>query len=574
MARNKNIPVTSTGPALGNVPTPDSYLRLKQNIDGLQTKLGEVQLLASTPRPFTPDQLTQLQHAIQAGGPNPLNLTALPGILLQTQPANVTEVTALPAIGSSSDGELVLYRKVLWRFSGKTRKWSPVSTIVIVDYSYNLTNYPPSQYAPGVVFVSLDSGVVFVEEDLISAGITTPTWVPLITGSIAFPHAARRSSGTLNTTGNSNGSPATWASGDHFLPSMAGQQIWISGNLYPVVLYSNNNAITLGSNLGGLSGAAYIFEYASVNYPAGTIFIETDRNVEYYAGNATGVVNVSGNNVSWVSGQKFDVYWRSLVIGNNAVAVSSVASNRTALVTSAPAGNGNNQGLAVASGAWFYATGQYTNNLNGIPADLESADANYSFGATDYNHSYKWNGNNWNFSPGEAGSAYVIAGSALPFGGPWGLCDGSSYVVAQDNATLTSVATANLTNNVFIRGGNPSSPQGATAPTWTAGAKTDDITHNHTYSGVTSIVGDHTHVVNANTTIINYTPGNGSNLAPASTVASPTDPAGSHGHSYSGITDNETHSHNLSNNNALMNPPGDINGGVPFRINLAWYMRR
>lgn len=69
---------TSYGPALGNVPAPDAYLRLKQNVDGLTKEIGNVK--SSIPGPnLTDGQLQQAQQALQANGKNPLNLLGLLG---------------------------------------------------------------------------------------------------------------------------------------------------------------------------------------------------------------------------------------------------------------------------------------------------------------------------------------------------------------------------------------------------------------------------------------------------------------------------------------------------------------
>lgn len=596
-ANNTNL--IHIGPALGNVPTPDYYLRIKQNIEGLQARLTDVLQLASTAHPLTADQLKQIQNALQAGGPNPLNLTALPGIVLQPQASTIPAVTKLPATGSSKEGQVVLYRHVIWRFSATTHAWSPASTIVIVDYSYNLVNYAPAQYAPGVLFVGIDSSVLYVEEDIVTGSTTTPTWVPLITGSIALPHADRHSTGTLTTAANNNGSPAVWGSGEHFRPEMVGQQINIAGNLYPVASYNNNNLITLSTNAGNIAGANYTFEYPSINYPVGTIFIETDRNVEYYAGNANGVVNIAGNNVTLVSGPKFDLYWRNILLGNNSFSIASVAANRTALVVATPPGNNNNVNYSVPSGSWFYATGQYSNNLNGIPADLESVDANYLYAAIDYNHSYRWSGNNWNFAPGDGGSAFLVAAfDSPPRGGPWALCDGNTVLCATDAGGTAGVLTKDLTTDIFIKGGTPGLPQNATPATWAANAHTDsnNLAANGTTDSANLTIGNennHTHHIltvaqNFLTGVsANFNPGNSNATLSLNTTASPgtlsndnTENGTPHNHS---ITPNP-HTHNfnfganltfgLSNNNAVLNAPSETDGGLPKRIALAWYIRR
>jgi len=66
------------GPPLGNVPAPDSYLRTKQNIDGLAKAVNDVKTALPGPN-LTTQQIEQVQAELSATGTNPLNLTNLPG---------------------------------------------------------------------------------------------------------------------------------------------------------------------------------------------------------------------------------------------------------------------------------------------------------------------------------------------------------------------------------------------------------------------------------------------------------------------------------------------------------------
>jgi hypothetical protein len=69
----------SYGPSLGNVPTPDYYLRIVKNIQGITKAIND--LIASQPGPLlTPQQILQAQTELQASGSNPINITNLPGI--------------------------------------------------------------------------------------------------------------------------------------------------------------------------------------------------------------------------------------------------------------------------------------------------------------------------------------------------------------------------------------------------------------------------------------------------------------------------------------------------------------
>ena len=74
-----NSSLFTPGPPLGNTQTPDSYLRIKQNIDGITEGIDALTKLLTAPQSLTPAQLAQAQKALQAGGDNPLNLTNLIG---------------------------------------------------------------------------------------------------------------------------------------------------------------------------------------------------------------------------------------------------------------------------------------------------------------------------------------------------------------------------------------------------------------------------------------------------------------------------------------------------------------
>lgn len=650
---NNNIPITSTGPALGNVPTPDSYLRLKQNIDGLQARVAQVAALAQVGGPLTGAQLEQIRAALQASGPNPLNLTALPGQTLQPQKGLVPSVITLPLTGT--DGQVVFYRHVIWRFTAATHRWSPVSTIVIFDYGFNLSNYPASQYAPGVLFITLDSNVSFVEEDVASGSSVTPTWTPLYSETVCYPHADRYSTGTCNTTASNNNFIASFVSGNAFQPEWVGQQIWINGNLYGIIGKNGSN-LTLAGNAGTQNAANFTFEFASLAYPLGALFYETDRSVFYYCGNAAGTVSAANNNnITWQSGVKFDPYWAgsNISIAGNLYPVVSVAQNKLAMTINA--GNnvvtGNALSYAVPRGAWVYASGiMQCNNGNDYPADLDVAtdlgfyvwdktytvmrqaqsynnnnalqiyfgyqwgkyvsilanippqnnnggfsvlspfDNGFLFYATDVLHAFEFGSqvsNNWNFSPGDPGSAYIVAGGgSSPVGGLWALCDGSVVSVTTSAGGTTPFTTPNLTGNAFVMAASNAAYTGnqknATSPTWSNNAATDNVTltasvslGNNATTDSTSLAGNFT----ASSVTLNYSTGISSQIVITgvnTSVAMTPDP---HTHGLSGVSPTGSvtpnpHHHTLSNNNAILNPPSEANNGLPLRIALSWWLRR
>lgn len=167
--------------------------------------------------------------------------------------------------------------------------------------------------------------------------------------------------------------------------------------------------------------------------------------------------------------------------------------------------------------------------LANIPSGFNASADGRLFYATDHKHIYRYDGATaaWHFLEGD-GSGQVVVGSptgGAPNGGLWGLCDGSAYLVAQDNGTTLSVTTQNLTGGVFITGDTAGAQQAATAPTFT-GALT---TGNDSGAGTTVQSGT------------------------GATVAT------------------HTHTHSLS---ATLNAPSVANGGLPLRIGVHFYIRR
>ena len=141
MPGEPKVPVPSTGPPLGNVQTPDSYLRIKQNIEGLQQDAGKLRDFLAASRPLT---LDQIQKALQAGGPNPLNLTGLPGIVLQPQKATVLHGTR----------------------------------------AQRLANYPPANYPEGTLFYEDDTGLLW--EDHLLSGVKKWIIIQPVVSPFAF----------------------------------------------------------------------------------------------------------------------------------------------------------------------------------------------------------------------------------------------------------------------------------------------------------------------------------------------------------------------------------------------------
>lgn len=90
---------------------------------------------------------------------------------------------------------------------------------------------------------------------------------------------------------------------------------------------------------------------------------------------------------------------------------------------------------------WMYYNGVRTDVLANIPA-LGVNDVNYTFQASDYKQIWVWTGTAWNFAPGSSSGYFINVAnpSFLPYG-TWGLFDGSTYAVSQNDATTTPFVT-------------------------------------------------------------------------------------------------------------------------------------
>lgn len=574
---------TPTGPPLGNVPAPDSYLRIKQNVEGLLSDVSDIKNYVSETHPLSEEQLKQIQKALEAGGPNPLDLTGLPGKPINNG-ASIPEVTSLSF--NAQDGDVVLYRKVIWRFKASTRKWTPISTILLQDTHVNrISRYPAAAYAPGVLFWETDYKVLLIEQDYGSRNL----WVPTLSTTLPIAHDVRvAQTGQANTTSVGNLYTVTRVSGNNFNNGWSGYPLMLAGSLYTVGNVANANSLTVLQDPGNQNNISFYFEIPSAAYPRGAFLYETDRTVIYRADNLTGTVSINTNNnvVTRVSGNSFSLGWLGGVIelDGNRYQVASVANNNSLTVVGGGLPSNNAGALfSMVGGGWYYSAGIYmgnagtlepsdlspvldpgylfynrdqalmkevsnqsgivyfgwrwgirTGNLSAIPSAASLLDDDgYLYSAEDYGHLYQLRGVTWQFGPGDSGSGFIVAGTALPRGGAngwWQLCDGSSVAVATSNANTSNITTPDLTGGPFIRGGTyTGSANNASAPTWAPGAKTDT---------------DNSNVVIQN--------GTGNNI----TVAT------------------SPHTHNLSNADANLNPPSDSNGGLPFNIKLQWYLRR
>lgn len=95
---------------------------------------------------------------------------------------------------------------------------------------------------------------------------------------------------------------------------------------------------------------------------------------------------------------------------------------------------------------WLYYNGVRTDLLANIPT-LGTNDINYTFQSSDYKQIWVWTGAAWNYSPGSGSGnrTYATSPATLPYG-VWHQCDGTTFSLTQNNATLLSVTPPNVTN--------------------------------------------------------------------------------------------------------------------------------
>ncbi len=188
-------------------------------------------------------------------------------------------------------------------------------------------------------------------------------------------------------------------------------------------------------------------------------------------------------------------------------------------------------------------------------ATLTVNDANLEIGVTDYKHVLRWSGTALDFLEGDS-SGYTVEGKpagTAPNGGLWGICDGSTYAVLNGDGTTTNIVTRNRTDDSFVIGTAPGSVgvRVATSPTWITGAQTETEA-----TGIT--IDDHDdHDIN---TLGDHGSGTDSIVSSAT-------------HGAHGVNDPE-HFHILTNGNASMNPPDEVEGGLPARVAVVFFIRR
>lgn len=88
---------------------------------------------------------------------------------------------------------------------------------------------------------------------------------------------------------------------------------------------------------------------------------------------------------------------------------------------------------------WTYYNGVYQDVIANIPAGLGVKDRNFTFRASDYFHSWVWNGTVWHLTTGGFPPGYqisVLSPAYLPPGALWHALDGTTQPISQDDGTL------------------------------------------------------------------------------------------------------------------------------------------
>lgn len=120
------------------------------------------------------------------------------------------------------------------------------------------------------------------------------------------------------------------------------------------------------------------------------------------------------------------------------------------------------------TGSWLYLGGTYRrlqSQLAALAAGLTADDRNLLAGVTDFNHVLRWTGSAWGFAPGDSGSAYLTLFEVDP-GTGWHLYDGATVDYLLSDGTTASAVLPNLAGTAaFLEaGGTNSGPTAAVAP--------------------------------------------------------------------------------------------------------------
>jgi hypothetical protein len=315
--------------------------------------------------------------------------------------------------------------------------------------------------------------------------------------------------------------------------------------------------------------------YPPGSYAVGTLFWETDRSVFYLV-----VLNVTTPVWEYASGQMNNSYanlptdlasantfdnrflfhdvtyshfymWRNVTAGGWVVlsgVYEDVLANRPTFTAGTFVGftfRASDYGIQERwnGTAWEFVSGDGTGAfvaLATMATVFGNPEKGFTWYDTDYKHVWFWEGSGWNgfFA---AGQVVMSANGSAPPGGVFYPCDGGTYTVPLPNATTTSITTENLngTTAAIFAGGFSSGVNAASSPTWASGAKTDTHTHTATVTN------------NANVVVTGVT----TDVVSTQTVTTSATAA------------------NLSNANAVINPPSVANGGLPAYFRMSFWLQ-
>jgi hypothetical protein len=245
---------------------------------------------------------------------------------------------------------------------------------------------------------------------------------------------------------------------------------------------------------------------AATNYPAGTIWQESDTGLSYVARTTSGFVDTNGVNVTWATpGDQFTTSLVGTTIMINSVLYTvSAFVDATHITLSSTAGV--QVGVAYSSSLlqWEYFGGMQRGSFGTIPTGLLANDVGLPWFDETHWRLFVWSAfggapsltsPGWNRGPAEVPTAQI---SILPLGNGtspgmatgWSLCNGAVVSLTQDDATTTNFTKPNFAGGSFPKGGTAGTYTGtvvaATPPEFNAGAKTDAASTGITVSGAAS----------------------------------------------------------------------------------------
>jgi len=497
---------------------------------------------------------------------------------------------------------------LLYRYSRPDLAWvGPIGFAVIVDTHANRATYPATNYPAGTCYWETDRRILYIVQD---TGGTNHWWYALgtmlgissdrpsdLTGSYDYgfkfkdlttgrtqlwnntmwvtqtelgvaycgTHSERIARGRCNCTGGGSTTAVARTSGTSFSTSWIGRYLLIAAlgetgslRLYRISGVSGPDDLTIEGVTTEANSAFALWDSSTLAYPDGVHWWETDYEVEYTAADATGVVDTNGTAVSWQSEMKFDEAWRNQTIYINSVpyTIGGLVFD-TAIALTGSAGVQTGVPYRVARGRWKPIAGEYLAPLASLPTDLISTDVGFPFTASDYLHTWIWNGTVWHLKPGCCSPGEVVASvdASAPRGGLWAACNGAAATISADDASTSSITTPNLTGDRFITAAYRTA-QAATRATWESDAKTNvEAAHTHYVDGYTENASGITSTDAAAGAILDLTP--------------------QHSHQVQITSDaGSAHQHVLADATARLKLFDETNGGLPARIGLAFFVRR